>query len=114
VQMNGDNICIITYNKDYLSILRWSPDTSIHYRFAGIIESHDRIREISSAHTCDYDKRSHLNTFANPFEINMGNYWTRAITSSICVIKPNYFETSLLLKIFYVSSFSLYPTTWDD
>lgn len=35
--MNGDNICVIMNSKDYLSILHRSPDTSVHYRFVGII-----------------------------------------------------------------------------
>lgn len=40
-QMNDDNISIITYSKDYLSILHCSSDTSVHYRFAEIIAWQD-------------------------------------------------------------------------
>lgn len=68
VQMNDDNICIIMYSKDYLSILHWSSNTSVYYCSARII-AWQNSRNLISAYASDYDKRSHLDTFANPSEI---------------------------------------------
>lgn len=111
-QMNGDNICIIMYSKDYLSILHWSSDTSVpfpgNYHMTEYMEFHQPVHAtMISAPTLTrsqirpklneklLDSRDNIEHSRN----NIKLFWNIAI----CI-------TEISLK--FASSFALYLMIW--